>query len=265
MADAQIGIAIFFSKISDQPHLIGGCIARRRAMRLQADCHDGMRRVTVRGQVRIGPGTEGGISLVKGVIANCRTAAQGRRREGGRDLGQQFLIVAFEQRANLGKTRLDQAGDFLNPRFVYGDLDSRLVFVIAPAQHVVDAQHRLDIGQQVSLWQKAPHRVANHRRAAKATAHNYLKPRFARRIAHHAQADVMRACHRTVIRGTGDGDLELAWQELEFGVVGGPLAQQFRIGARVFDFVRSRPCEMVSRHVAHAVARGLNGVHFHIR
>ena len=96
------------------------------------------------------------------------------------------------------------------------------------------------------------------------TADHHLEPRRARRIVHHPQPDVMGTGDGAVMRAAGDGDLELSRQELEFGVVGGPLAQQFGHRAGVFNLIRRRPGEMIRRHVAHAIARGLNGVHFDI-
>ena len=74
----------------------------------------------------------------------------------------------------------------------------------------------------------------------------------------------MRLGHGAVVRRAGDGDLELARQELEFRVVGGPLAQQLGVRARVFDLVGGGTGEMVGGDVAHAVAGGLDGVHLHI-
>ena len=70
--------------------------------------------------------------------------------------------------------------------------------------------------------------------------------------------------HRTVMGGARDSDLELARQELEFGVVGGPLPDQFGHGARIGDFIRGGTGEMVGGHVADGVAAGLDGVHVHL-
>ena len=70
--------------------------------------------------------------------------------------------------------------------------------------------------------------------------------------------------HRTVSGGTGDGDLELARQELEFRVVGGPLSDQLGHGAWVGDLIGGGPGEMVRRHVADGVARGLDRVQLHL-
>ena len=74
----------------------------------------------------------------------------------------------------------------------------------------------------------------------------------------------MGFCYRAVIWATRDSDLEFARQELKFRMISGPLAQKLRRGAGVFDFIGGSARKMVCGDVAHAVARGLNGVHFHI-
>jgi hypothetical protein len=75
----------------------------------------------------------------------------------------------------------------------------------------------------------------------------------------------VRLGHGAVVGRAGDGDLELAGQELELRVVGGPLAQKLRDRARVRDLVGGSPREVVRRHVAHAVSAGLDRVHPDIR
>ena len=63
------------------------------------------------------------------------------------------------------------------------------------------------------------------------------------------------------IGGAGrDGDLELARQELEFRVVGGPLANELGDGAGILDLVRRGAGEGIGGDVADGVARGLHRV-----
>ena len=73
----------------------------------------------------------------------------------------------------------------------------------------------------------------------------------------------MRGGNRAVVGRAGHGDLELARQELEFRVVGGPLPDQLGHGAGILDLVGRSPREMVGGHVADRVAAGLDGVHLH--
>jgi hypothetical protein len=53
----------------------------------------------------------------------------------------------------------------------------------------------------------------------------------------------VRLGHGAVVGRAGDGDLELAGQELELRVVGGPLAQKLRDRARVRDLVGGSPAK----------------------
>ena len=66
-----------------------------------------------------------------------------------------------------------------------------------------------------------------------------------------------------IIRRPGDGHFEFARQELEFRVIGGPLADQFGIGARIVDFIGGGSGEMVGGDVADGVAGGLDRVETH--
>ena len=134
------------------------------------------------------------------------------------------------------------------PRFGDGDLDAGLVFVVAAPGEVVGRDDRLD-RQQVGLGQNSRTTFAQQRRAAKA-ADPDLKAQFARVIRDQMQSDVMGGDHRAVALAAGNGDLELARQELEFAVIGGPLAQEFRIGARVGHFIGGGAGEGVSGDVA---------------
>src|SRR3972149_2496287 len=72
----------------------------------------------------------------------------------------------------------------------------------------------------------------------------------------HRGAVGARAVHR---------DLELARQPGELGMKGRPLPDYFAPEERIDDLVRSDAREMVGGDIAHAVARGLYGVHLHAR
>ena len=182
----------------------------------------------------------------------------------GLQLGQNVLIHTGKGRADFGKAGLDQIAECLKTVFVNGDLDTRLIFVVAAAKRVPDADDRLDIWQQVFFGQVVANDLADHWCPTKAAANDDLIARLACLIADHAQTDVMRLGHGAVIWRAGDRDLELARQELEFRVVSGPLTKQFCGWARIFDFVGGSAGKMVSGHVADGVARCLDGVHFNI-
>ena len=62
-------------------------------------------------------------------------------------------------------------------------------------------------------------------------------------------------------RRAGDGDLELARQEREFGMQRRPLADQLAPRTRIDDLVGGDAGERIAGGVAHAVAGGLDRVH----
>ncbi len=145
---------------------------------------------------------------------------------------------------------------------MHGDLDPRFVFIIAAAQQVVDRDDGLERRQQVFGADEVIKHLADHRGPAKATADDDLIADLAVFL-DDLQADIMGLDHRTVMGRARDSDLELARQELEFGVVGGPLPDQFGHRARIGDFIRGGTGEMVGGHVADGVTAGLDGVHVH--
>ena len=75
----------------------------------------------------------------------------------------------------------------------------------------------------------------------------------------------MQAHGGTIFGGCDDRNLELARQIAEFRVECGPLAQQFCPRTRISDFIRRRPCILVRRTVANAIAARLDGMHFNRR
>ncbi len=174
----------------------------------------------MQGEVGVGPGAEHGVGLSRLVIGGDRGVAEGGRGELRLDPGQHLLIDTGEQRADLGKARLDLLAHGVDPVFVHGDLDAGLVLVVAAAKRVVDADDGLHVGQQILFGQEIPDDLPDHRGPAKTAADKHLVARFPGGVADHAHADVMGAGHGEVVRRSGDRELELARQELEFGVIG---------------------------------------------
>ena len=151
---------------------------------------------------------------------------------------------------------------FSDAGLVDEDLDARLVLVVAAAVQVVDAQDRLEIGEQILLGQEVADLLADHRRAAHAAADIDGEAELARRRSRFtSQADVVELDRGAVVLGAGHRDLELARQEDEFRVERRPLAEDLGIGPRVGDLVGGGAGELVGGDVADAVARGLDGVH----
>ena len=144
---------------------------------------------------------------------------------------------------------------------MHQDLDPGLVEIVAAAVAVVDAQRRLEIGQQLVLRQERAQRLADHRRAAEAAAHDHLETDLARIVAPQTQADVVHAHGGAIVRRSSDGDLELAWQEGEFGMERRPLAHDLGPDTRVLDLIRRGAGKVIGSDIADAVAARLQRMH----
>jgi len=79
------------------------------------------------------------------------------------------------------------------------------------------------------------------------------------------QADVVYLHRGAVGARAVYRDLELARQPGEFGMEGRPLPDHLAPEERIHDLVGGDTGEVVGGYVAHAVARGLDGVHLHAR
>ena len=157
--------------------------------------------------------------------------------------------------------------DHLSELFGAGGLDQYLdasaMDIVATAETVVDAQHGLEIGDQVEFRQELANPVADHRHPAQAAADVDRIAELAGLVAHDMDADIVDLRRRAIARGRGERDLELARQPVEFRVERGPLARQLAIRAGVDQFVARHAGQVVAGDVADAVAGGLDRVHFH--
>ena len=181
-----------------------------------------------------------------------------RRREIGVD-ARDFLVGNLE-RTVLRELPLlvDELAILVDAHLVDDDLDARLVDVVAPPVHVVDAQDRLDVRQQMLRREPLADRVADVRRAAEAAADEHLEPDLALLVLVHPQADVVHGHGRAIVRRARHGDLELARQVRELGVQKRVLAQQLAVDARIGELVLRATRVLIRRDVAHAVARRLD-------
>jgi hypothetical protein len=132
----------------------------------------------------------------------------------------------------------DLLGKSLDAQCLDENLDARLVGVVAAALTVIDAEDGFAIGQDVLPGQEVADDLAADRRPAQAAADDDAEADFAVLFL-QMQADVVEPGDRAVFPGAGNGDLELARQEGEFRVEGGPLAEDFGQWARV-DHRRQR-------------------------
>ena len=142
---------------------------------------------------------------------------------------------------------------------MHSNFNPRLIFIIPPAEQVPDADNSLKILQQICGCDKLANYFCNHRIAAQTSANDHLKSNCTLSI-NHAQTNVMGARHRPVAWAARECDFELAWQKLKFGVVGGPLPDQFGIRARVLKLVGCSAGKMVSSDVSNGVSRGLDRI-----
>src|SRR5262245_34000967 len=184
-----------------------------------------------------------------------------RKREVALDAADLFLGKGQGGMADALPFLVDLATDLFRPRLVDEDLDTRLELVVAPAEEIVYAQNRLDIGEYVFLGKEVANLVSDHRRAAETAADIDGETKLARGIALQVQPDVMDLNRGAVALGTGHGDLELARQEDEFRVQRRPLPEDLGIGPGVGDFIGGRAGEVIGGDVANAVAGGLDGMH----
>ena len=159
---------IFLGQVGRHVHLIRRHVAGRHADRLQRNVGDGVARLLVLGHVDTHPVVE---RLVLEPVGGqgLRIVFQrliGRWCEIGRDAFDLFgRKVQFTALCVL-ELVFDQAGEFLDPRFMHQDLDPRLVHIVTAAQHVVDAKDRFQIGQQVRLGDEIADFLADHGCAA---------------------------------------------------------------------------------------------------
>ena len=130
-----------------------------------------------------------------GASTSATTAGrcEGRAARSRRDAVE--LGVGQVQRAVAGcaATPPRPGGELLGAELVHQDLDPRLVDVVAPAVAVVDAQDRLQVGQQVASGRNSRIVLAMMRRAAQAAADHHLEAHLAVACRFTAQADVVHA------------------------------------------------------------------------
>ena len=210
----------------------------------------------------VGEGLVGGEQGVKFRIMRGQLVVGGRVEVRG-DAGE--LSFGDGARAVLGERPfvLDLAPEGVDAEGLDQDLDARLPCVVTPAPAVVDAQDGLAVADQVLPGHEGRDLFGQDGRAAQTTADEHTKAQFAGVVAHQAEADVVHPQHDAVFSGTVEGDLELARQKGELGVVGRPLAQDLGERPRIGHLVDRHAGEGVGGDVADAVARGLVGMHLH--
>ena len=211
-----------------------------------------------------GPGVETGIERTRPLEDDARRRPRLNRlghREIALDAADLLLGQSQGRMPDALPFLIHLAPDLVGAGLVDEDLDPRLELVVAPAEEIVDAQDRLDVGEDVLLRQEVADLVRDHRRAAEAAADIDGEAELAVGVALQMQPDVVDLDRGAVALGAGHRDLELARQEDEFRVQRRPLPEDLGIGPGIGDLVGGAAGEMIGGDVADAVPRGLDGVH----
>src|SRR6056297_3408603 len=111
-------------------------------MGLEADRDDAVIRMAVRGDIGVRPGPEHRIGLARGKVRGRVAVSERRRDESRAYLFQLLLIDPGEGRAAGRELRLDLLAKGVEPVLVHGDLDPRLVLVVAPSDAVVGRDNK---------------------------------------------------------------------------------------------------------------------------
>src|SRR5579864_222801 len=103
--------------------------------------------------------------------------------EAAGDLGDHRRIELERAVLDALPFRFDLPGESVDTELVHQNLYARLVDIVAPAELVVGAQHRLDVTEHIALVQERLDGLGQERRAAEAAADHDLKADFAGIIA----------------------------------------------------------------------------------
>ena len=260
---AQFAKAVALGQVGHEVDLLGRRVAWRHARFLQGQHHGHVARALVRLDVARQPIYIGLVVRMFGLVIERRQRGVRGRIEEVRHALHFLGRQGFRAVLQVDPFRFHLAREFFHADGFQQDLDARLVFVVAAAVQVVHAHDGLDVGEQMLPRQELAHDAAQDRRAAHAAARHHLEAHFASGVAHGRQADVVHGNGGAVFLGAIDGDLEFAGQGDEFGVEGAPLAQYFRIRARIDDFIGRDAGERVRCCITDTVAGRLDRVHFH--
>ena len=110
---------------------------------------------------------------------------------------------------------------------MYQNLDARLVRVVAPPQHVIDAHYRFQIGQKFVFRHKFGELFGNEGRAPLTAADMNLITNLTGFIAHNDNADIVQFDGCAVMRMAGHRNFKLARQIRKFRMEGRPLPDDF--------------------------------------
>ena len=111
------------------------------------------------------------------------------------------------------------------------------------------------------LGQAFANETRDHGGATKSASHLDVEQGLPILDTRHVDPDVVHVRRSAIGGGSIHGNLELARQPVEFGVSGGPLADELAVRPCIGDLVSRHSRELFRGHVANAVSARLNGVH----
>ncbi len=261
MIHANLAEAVAVREIRDRVHRLGRDVARHAARRLERHVDDRVARHFVRDHVAPDPAVEAAVRFAQ----SWRARPCGPRASRTRGGAKYASMRATSSSGTLSTPSFvcshswsTSSRNLSMPSWLHDDLDPRLVNVVAAAVHVVHAQDRLDVRQQVLRREPLADRLADVRRAPQTAADEHLEAHLAALVVVHPQADVVDRDRGAIVRRARDRDLELARQVRELGMQERVLAQQLAVDARIGELVLRAARVLVRRDVAHAVARRLD-------
>ena len=226
-------------------HLVGACITRDPADRLQGHGHDRIAGNLVPRDIRVVPG--GKVQVTPRIPkVFVRQGLEG----GGAEIGSDTVDLGRGNRhptacLDLCEFGFDLSAHFLCADLVDEDLDARLVDIVASSVLVIDAHHRLEIGKQVLGRNAIANKVPDDGCAPLSTPHPDVEDIAPVVAATDGDPDVMHLQRRAILRRGGDRDLELAGQVGKLRVECRPLTDDLGPDARVFDLVGGSTREVV--------------------
>ena len=264
VADAQLVVGVLLGEIGEQPHLLGGRVARRAADRLQRHRDDGVVRHPVRGDVGVDPGAQ---ARRRPAAAAAASGLERRRREGRLDLGEERRVDRPHLRPALRERRLDLLAHRRRcPPRARGSSAAPCTCCRAGRAGCRSCRIASRYGSRSAFGRNSRTVLRDHRRPPEAAADHHLVAR-----SRPPRCGSMRSpmsCERITARSCAAPVmpiLNLRAEPVELRMVGRPLPDQLRRRPRILDLVGGRAGEMVGGHVADAVAAGLDRVHLDVR
>ena len=93
---------------------------------------------------------------------------------------------------NFGEFFFHHAAHFFFARLMHENFNPRFIRIIAPPEHIINAHHRFQIGEQLCLWHKVSHFLGDKWGAALAAADMHFIADLASIVFLHDNADIVQ-------------------------------------------------------------------------